>query len=71
MVTSGVLALAGSGAVLIGDMRPRTIGVVGCAAILPIVALLLGILLRTNRAASPGICARRGWWNENGLSSRA
>ncbi len=44
MVTSGVLALAGLSAVVVDDMRLRMIGVARYAAILPVVALLLGIL---------------------------
>jgi hypothetical protein len=52
MVTSGVLALAGLSAVVVDDMRLRMIGVVGYAAILPIVALLLGVLFVRTEAGT-------------------
>jgi hypothetical protein len=44
MITSGVLSLAGLCGVFIGDMRLRSIGIVGYAAVFPIAAVLLAIL---------------------------
>jgi hypothetical protein len=53
MFTSGLVSLAGLSAVMVDDMRLRMIGVVGYAAILPVVALLLGVLfVRTEPAAA-------------------
>jgi hypothetical protein len=54
MTMSGVLALAGIGAAVIGDMQLRMIGVVGYAGVFPFVALLLAILFRrTNTIRMP------------------
>jgi hypothetical protein len=44
MITSGVLSLAGLSGVFIGDMRLRSIGIVGYAGVFPIAAVLLAIL---------------------------
>ena len=53
MTTSGVLAIAGFSGVVLGDMQLRMIGVIGYAAIFPIVALLLAILfMRTEAVAN-------------------
>ena len=55
MITSGVLALAGLSGVVVGDMQLRMIGVIGYAAIFPVVALLLAILfLRTEAVTNSG-----------------
>lgn len=44
LVASGVLALAGLGGVVAGDMRLRMVGVVGYAGVFPVAALLLALL---------------------------
>jgi hypothetical protein len=44
LITSGVLALAGLGGVIDGDMQLRNIGIVGYVGVFPVVALLLVIL---------------------------
>jgi hypothetical protein len=44
MTASGVLALAGLGGVVLGDMQLRGIGIVGYAGVFPAAALLLAIL---------------------------
>jgi hypothetical protein len=44
MIASGVLSLAGLSGVVVGDMRLRSIGIVGYAGVFPIAALLLAIL---------------------------
>jgi hypothetical protein len=44
MITSGVLSLAGLCGVFIGDMRLRSIGIVGYAGVFPIAAVLIAIL---------------------------
>jgi hypothetical protein len=49
---SSVLAMAGLSAVVVDDMRLRMIGVVGYAAILPVVALLLGVLFVRTEAST-------------------
>ena len=55
MITSGVLALAGLSGVVVGNMQLRMIGVIGYAAIFPVVALLLAILfMRTEAVISSG-----------------
>lgn len=66
MVTSGVLALAGLSAVVVDDMGLRMIGVVGYAVILPVIALLFGIVFmrtetrtRSARLEQPGSTLER------------
>jgi hypothetical protein len=55
MITSGVLALAGLSGVVVGDMQLRMIGVIGYAAMFPVVALLLAILfMRTEAVTNSG-----------------
>jgi hypothetical protein len=55
MIASGVLALAGLSGVVVGDMQLRMIGVIGYAAVFPVVALLLAILfMRTEAVTSSG-----------------
>jgi len=44
LITSGALALAGLSGVIDGDMRLRSIGIVGYVGVFPVVALLLVIL---------------------------
>jgi hypothetical protein len=44
MITSGVLSLAGLSGVFLGDMRLRSIGIVGYAGVFPIATVLLAIL---------------------------
>jgi hypothetical protein len=46
LVTSGVLALAGLGGVVVGDMRLRNIGIVGYAGVFPVAAVLMSVLFR-------------------------
>ena len=56
MIASGVLALVGLSGVVVGDMQLRMIGVIGYAAIFPVVALLLAILfMRTEAVTSSGL----------------
>jgi len=55
MITSGVLALAGLSGVVVGDMQLGMIGVIGYAAMFPVVALLLAILfMRTEAVTNSG-----------------
>jgi hypothetical protein len=54
MFTSGVLALAGLSGVVVRDMQLRMLGVIGYAAIFPVVALLLAILFKRTPAAASG-----------------
>jgi hypothetical protein len=61
MVTSGVLSLAGLSALVANDMRLRMIGVVGYAAILPVVALLLGVLFVRTRQPARDHLDVRSW----------
>jgi hypothetical protein len=51
LVASGALALAGLGGVIVGDMRLRTIGIVGYAGVFPVVAALIALLFHR---AAPG-----------------
>lgn len=44
LIASGVLAFAGLGGVMVGDMRLRSVGIVGYAGVFPVAALLLAIL---------------------------
>jgi hypothetical protein len=50
LVASGVLALAGLGGAIVGDMRLRNIGIVGYAGVFPIAAALIALLF--HRAGS-------------------
>ena len=52
MIASGVLALAGISGVVVGDMQFRMIGVIGYAALFPVVALLLAILFMRSEAVT-------------------
>ena len=55
MIGSGVLALAGLSGAVVGDMQLRMIGVIGYAALLPAIALLLAIVFwRTDVVAHGG-----------------
>jgi hypothetical protein len=51
MIASGVLSLAGLSGVVLGDMRLRSLGIIGYAGVFPIAALLLAILFY--RAPAP------------------
>jgi hypothetical protein len=44
MIASGVLALAGLGGVVVGNMQVRNVGIVGYTVVFSVVALLLAIL---------------------------
>jgi len=44
MIASGLLALAGLGGVVVGDMQVRNIGIVGYVGVFLVVAALLGVL---------------------------
>jgi hypothetical protein len=44
MITSGVLALAGLGGVVVVDMQVRNVGIVGYTVVFSVVALLLAVL---------------------------
>ena len=55
MIASGVLALAGLGGVVAGDMQLRNIGIVGYLGVFLIVACLLAVLFsQTRPVAEPG-----------------
>ena len=54
MIASGVLALAGISGAVVGDMQLRMIGVIGYAAVFPVVALLLAILFMRTEAVTAG-----------------
>jgi hypothetical protein len=51
MITSGVLALAGLGGVVTGDMSLRNVGIVGYLGVFLIVAVLLGVLFYRTKPA--------------------
>ena len=53
LLLSGMLSLAGLLAVPIGDMSIRIVGIVGYAGLLPIVAVLIGIVFAQKRPAKP------------------
>lgn len=50
MFTSGVLALAGLGGAVTGDMRIRNVGIVGYAVVFPVAACVLAVLFHRTPA---------------------
>jgi hypothetical protein len=70
MFTSGVLALAGLSGVVAGDMQLRMLGVIGYAAIFPVVALLLAILFMRTPAAAESSPASPPWARANSKFTR-
>ena len=54
MLLSGVLCLAGTLGPGLGDLRIQFMGIVGYAAVLPIVCVLLAILFARTTASAPG-----------------
>jgi hypothetical protein len=53
LVASGVLALAGLGGVVVGDMRLRNVGIVGYAGVFPVAAALMALLFQRASPDSP------------------
>ncbi len=53
LISSGVLALAGLGGLITGDMQVRNIGIIGYVGVFPIATLLLAILIYRTRPGDP------------------